>query len=250
MSADVKEEYEKLCSATSRLELEKSDAVSVRVFCKWSSNTQLLVYFSISLNFFWSSNRNHIVIFCLIFLVTEGSTLKGVLVGTFLIALISFSGLTSLTIYTISILNETGTEIDPKVSVITITCIQIIGSFIASIFVDYWGRKILLSASCFGSAVSLFSFATFAYLYKNDYSMTSFSWIPVTSMAIYIFSINAGICPLPFVIIAEMLPPKVRENEIVFPGRIFIAIWYCFTDSSYRFDDMFLSVRFVCLCKC
>lgn len=150
------------------------------------------------------------------FIVTDKDTIKGLSIGIFLIALALFSGIFSINAYSISIFNETGTEIDPTISAITVTLIQLIGSSITSVLVDRWGRRVLLSASCLGSAISIFGFATFAYLYKTDVVLTSFYWIPITTMAIYIFSNNAGILSLPFVIIAELLPQRVRFGKSCF----------------------------------
>lgn len=141
--------------------------------------------------------------------LVAGSTLKGILVGVFLCALAMFSGVFCVNMYSISIFNETGTYVNPTISAIIIALIQVVGTFVATILVDYWGRRKLLSSSCLGSAVSLISFATFAYLHQRNFVLTSFYWVPVTSMAMFLLSSNAGILPLTFIIIAESLPQKV-----------------------------------------
>lgn len=137
--------------------------------------------------------------------------MKGLILGILLVTLALFSGLFVINTYSISIFNDTGTQVDPKISAIIVAFIQLIGTSIVPVLVDSWGRKALLSASCLASSISIFGFATFAYLYKNDFVVTSFYWIPIITMAVYIFSNNAGLCSLPFVLIAELLPQKVRQ---------------------------------------
>lgn len=120
-----------------------------------------------------------------------------------------FGGVYCINMYSISIFTETGTYVDPRLSAISISVIQIFGTSAGLVFVDRWGRKKLLSMSCLGSAISLFTFAIFAYMNQSGYDLATFHWVPIASMGIYLFANNAGVLSLPFVIIAESLPQKV-----------------------------------------
>ncbi|KAJ6646779.1 Facilitated trehalose transporter Tret1, partial [Pseudolycoriella hygida] len=136
---------------------------------------------------------------------------KGLMIGILLIAISLFSGNICINAYSLSIFNEVGTEVDPTISAITISSLQLVGSFVSFILIDRYGRRILLSISCIGSAISIFSFATFAFLYKSDYELSSFNWIPTTAIGVFMISTTAGLNSLSFVIVAEMLPEKFRR---------------------------------------
>ncbi|KAJ6646777.1 Facilitated trehalose transporter Tret1, partial [Pseudolycoriella hygida] len=114
--------------------------------------------------------------------------------------------------YALSIFNEVGTEVDATISAITISSLQLFGLLVSFPLIDCWGRRILLSISCLGSAIAMFSFATFAFLYKSDYELTSFNWIPITTIGVFMISSIAGLVSLPFVIVAELLPEKATST--------------------------------------
>lgn len=63
-----------------------------------------------------------------------------------------------------------------------------------------------------GCAVCQIILATYIFLSTTtDIDVSAFKWIPVVSFSAMIFIAACGALPIPFVIIAEILPDKVQS---------------------------------------
>lgn len=51
---------------------------------------------------------------------------------------------------------------------------------------------------------------TYSYLSQQGYDLSHFNWVPVISLSFVIFISSTGIIPIPYIIIAEVLPQKVN----------------------------------------
>lgn len=76
--------------------------------------------------------------------------------------------------------------------------------------VDSVGRRPLLITSSVGSIIGLSAVGAFAYLHEAGMDLSAVDWLPVVSLSFVIFISNLGLVCLPFVMITEMLTPKVR----------------------------------------
>lgn len=122
------------------------------------------------------------------------------------------SGLIISMSYGASILKASGTHWDPNKSTIIMGFIQVIGTVCSSIIVDITGRKLLLTASLSGCTFGLSILG--GYMYCSDFgyeSIKSMNWIPVTSLSIVMLASTIGIAPLPFVVMTEVVPQKVKN---------------------------------------
>lgn len=77
----------------------------------------------------------------------------------------------------------------------------------------YWNIfvfiQILLTISCTGASLFLFTLATYSYFRKSGHDLSSFKWIPIMSLSLVILIASLGIISLPFVITTEIMPNKV-----------------------------------------
>lgn len=62
-----------------------------------------------------------------------------------------------------------------------------------------------------GVALGHTIFGTYTYLKVLDYEVSGFSWVPVFSFSFTIFIASVGIMGLPYLVIAEIMPPKLRS---------------------------------------
>lgn len=111
--------------------------------------------------------------------------------------------------YTGTIFQESGSNIDPNTSSIIVAAIQVVGVYLSTMLVDRVGRKTLLIISASGAAVALALLGTFSFLHEQEVNLMYFNWVPLVSFSFYVFISCIGVLPLPFVILAEILPPKV-----------------------------------------
>ncbi|XP_065084159.1 facilitated trehalose transporter Tret1-like [Ochlerotatus camptorhynchus] len=139
------------------------------------------------------------------------ATKKALLIGMVLVTLNQFSGCFALINYTANIFAEAGSDLDPNMAAIIVGGIQIIGSYVSTLVVDRFQRKVLYIATAFGSAIGLFAMGVHAYLKVSGYDVSAINWIPVASLSFVIFIAACGILPLTFVILSEILPQKLRS---------------------------------------
>lgn len=72
-----------------------------------------------------------------------------------------------------------------------------------------------MTFSCIGSSLFLLVLATYSYAKKSGFSdldFESLGFIPILSISLVILTASQGISPLPFVIVSELLPNKVRSK--------------------------------------
>lgn len=73
---------------------------------------------------------------------TENPARKAITIGIVLMFLNQFSGFFAMLTYTATIFEEAGSSLSPNVSAIIVAVIQIIGTYMASLFVERAGRKV------------------------------------------------------------------------------------------------------------
>lgn len=125
-------------------------------------------------------------------------------------ALNQCSGTFAIMNYTATIFHESGSDLSPNTSSIIVAVIQLLGTYVSIVLVDKSGRKILLIISAAGTSLGLVVLGTYSYLSKNGYDVTGFGMVPILSLSFVIFIASIGIITLPFVVIAEVLPTKIR----------------------------------------
>lgn len=122
------------------------------------------------------------------------------------------SGAYTVSNYAATIFEQTGSTFDPNVSSIVMGVLQVCGTITASQLMDRIGRKKLLLVSNSGAAISHTITGTFIYLSKSGYDVSAFNLLPVISISFFIFINAIGILPVPYVILAELMPQKVSKN--------------------------------------
>lgn len=136
---------------------------------------------------------------------------KGLAIGIFLMLLNQFSGALAIMTYTASIFERSGSDLSPHVSSIIVALVQLLGTLVSFSLVDNLGRKILLLISTIGTTLGLFSMGLFSYLQFAGVNLDHLQSLPILSLSFTIFLSSIGILPLPYVILAEVLPQKVSE---------------------------------------
>lgn len=114
--------------------------------------------------------------------------------------------------YTADIFKQSGSMIDEHMSAIIVAAIQIVGVYGSTNLVDRVGRKTLLIISTTGAFIGLASLGTYSYFKEIGYDLAEFNWIPLASFSAFIFISCFGILPLPFIVLAEILPAEVKTT--------------------------------------
>lgn len=149
-------------------------------------------------------------------------------------AINQFSGCFVLLNYSATIFRDSGSDIDPNISSMIMASIQCIGTYVATILVDKVGRKLLLMISVSATTIGLTAMGTYSYLDNLHFDLQYFNWVPVMSLSFVIFIASIGILPLPYIVLAEILPNKVKT-----------ASTRCVTVDLIGFSFVFFNCRYL-----
>lgn len=142
--------------------------------------------------------------------LTSVSAKKAITIGVVLVWLNQFCGCFAMLNYTANIFAESGSNLPPNMSAIIVGIIQLVGAYMSTFLVDRAGRKILFAISSGGTAIGLTCLGSYTYLKTLGVNMDGWTWIPIASFSFCIFIASWGVLTLPFLVIAELTPGKVR----------------------------------------
>ncbi|XP_063698303.1 facilitated trehalose transporter Tret1-like [Culicoides brevitarsis] len=125
-----------------------------------------------------------------------------------------FSGVFTVLQYTETIFSEAGSNLSPSTSSIIVAVIQLAGSYFATIVVERAGRRILLLASSYGSAICLGVMGAHSFLKENDFDVSSFAWLPLLCLSLLLFIAANGATTVSFIVIGEVFAQNVRGLAI------------------------------------
>lgn len=143
--------------------------------------------------------------------LTRAPGRKAITIGIVLAALNQFCGCFAMLNYTASIFGEAGSNMSPNMSAIIVGVIQLAGSYAATILVERAGRKFLFACSTIGTAMGLCTLGVYMMLKSWKIDVEDYNWIPICSFSFVIFIASWAILTLPFLVIGELLPMKLKE---------------------------------------
>lgn len=147
---------------------------------------------------------------CLLFCKTS-ATAKAVKIVAFLMIFRQMSGINAIIYYTVNIFEEAGTSLSPFTSTIIVGVSQVIFTYLSSVLVERTGRRVLLLLSEITIAICQIVLAVYFYLKQQQVNVKSFGWLPLVCITVYIGVFNLGFGPLPWVMMAELVPNKSKS---------------------------------------
>lgn len=173
--------------------------------------------------------------------------MKALTIGFVLSLLNQFTGVFIFLIYVGTILSKTGSILDANIAAILLGVCQVAGPLVSTYIADKMARKTLMIISLIGSVIGQLTLAIFSYLQDRNYNLTTFQWVPVTSLSFVVFIGSLGIVSMSPLCTLEILPRKVNSMAILqntFRSMLLILI---FPDSYTRHDihDDFVECIFI-----
>uniref|UniRef100_W4VS11 Putative sugar transporter n=1 Tax=Phaedon cochleariae TaxID=80249 RepID=W4VS11_PHACE len=126
------------------------------------------------------------------------------------------SGINAVMFYSQIIFEESGTTLNPEYCTIIVIFTQFLSSFLTPCIVDRYGRKLILLLSAMGMVVAEVPLGTYCYLKRRGASTELCAFVPVMSLAIFIVFFNMGFGPLPWTMLSELLPAKMKSVATAF----------------------------------
>jgi facilitated trehalose transporter len=124
------------------------------------------------------------------------------------------TGIDAIIFFCYEIFQESGTNISPNLSSITIGVVQVVGMLGAAFVIDRLGRRLLLLVSEIAVIISLASLGLFFYLSKYDAELrTTLGWLPLGSLMLFAVGFSIGLGPVPWIYL-EIMPTHVAGTEL------------------------------------
>lgn len=122
-----------------------------------------------------------------------------------------FSGIFIVVYYAVDIIKNAGITIDPYLGAVLIGLTRLFGTVVAAWASKRFGRRPLSIVS--GTGMTIFMGILSVYLIAKDrgYSMRDGGLTPVICVLMYIFTSTLGFLVIPFAMVGEVYPAKVKE---------------------------------------
>lgn len=114
-----------------------------------------------------------------------------------------------------SCLQAAGSTLDGNTNTIIVGIVNFASTFLATVLIDRFGRKVLLYISSVAMILSLTVLGTFFYLKdQTDTDVVPYGWLPLASFVIYVIGFSFGFGPIPWLMMGEILPGKFVETSL------------------------------------
>ncbi|KAG5684574.1 hypothetical protein PVAND_013799 [Polypedilum vanderplanki] len=141
----------------------------------------------------------------------QKSPRKALIIGIVLVMVNQLCGCFAFINYTADIFEASGSSLSPNQSAIIIAAIMVFGSGVSIWVIKRMTRKFLYSLSCAGTMIGLLLFGVYGTM-RSYYDLANFNWVSIVCMSFVIFIASAGLIPLTFIMLSEILPPRIRSS--------------------------------------
>lgn len=147
--------------------------------------------------------------------IKRKATQRAFLISFGLMFFQQFSGVNAVIFYTGDIFEAAGAALDSKDATIIVGAIQVAATFVSSLVVDKFGRKILLLGSDFFMALSGILLGVFFSIKDNALAdqdtIDRISFLPILALSVFLIVFSLGFGPIPWMISAEVYPAEVKS---------------------------------------
>lgn len=122
-----------------------------------------------------------------------------------------FSGIFVLIFYAVTIVQEAGVNLDSYLAAVIIGASRLIMTVVVSFVSRRYGRRVLCNVSGVCMTLSISGLTLYLTL-KHDHILTdaTYGWWPITALVMYILSSTVGFLTLPWAMIGEVFPVRIR----------------------------------------
>lgn len=172
-------------------------------------------------------------------LVRDRVTRKCFIICLVLISTQELSGFCAITFHLQMIFEAAGSKIGADFSALIVGSAIIISSFLAPLLVDKAGRRFLTITSCFGMCIAHILIGLFFYLHDlTSFSTKGIQWVPIFSLILYIFAFNFGICSVPWTLLSELFPSKVKQTASFSVSSLCWIVSFVMTSMFHNMNDI------------
>ncbi|EFN78457.1 Sugar transporter ERD6-like 8 [Harpegnathos saltator] len=122
-----------------------------------------------------------------------------------------FSGLFVVIYYAVDIIVSSGVKLDPYLGAVLIGFTRLVGSLLVAGVSRKYGRRIPSIVSGIGMAIFMGGLSVYLFLKDNGYDIADGGVIPAVCVLLYIFASTLGYLVIPFAMVGEVFPSKVKD---------------------------------------
>ncbi|XP_021940958.1 facilitated trehalose transporter Tret1-like isoform X2 [Zootermopsis nevadensis] len=143
------------------------------------------------------------------------SNIKPLLISLGLMFFQQMSGINAVVFYTVMIFEAAGSTLDGNTSTIIVGVVNFGSTFLATMLIDRFGRKVLLYISSVAMVLSLMVLGTFFYMKDHtDTDVAPYGLLPLVSSVVYVIGFSFGFGPIPWLMMGEILPGKFTQTSL------------------------------------
>ena len=125
-----------------------------------------------------------------------------------------FTGINALVYNTVMIFQLAGSTIDSHYATIIVGFVQLFFTILSGLFVDRFGRRMLLLGSAIVVSISLATMGTFFHIQASwgpEECSSRLGWLPLLALIVFFAAYSCGFANVPFIIMGEMFPVRYRS---------------------------------------
>ncbi|XP_077563220.1 solute carrier family 2, facilitated glucose transporter member 8-like [Haemaphysalis longicornis] len=132
------------------------------------------------------------------------------------------------------------TPIPASDCVIIMGAVQVLVNVVTMLLADRVGRKILLLSSTLTTSLSLMLLGYSFYLkqHHEETFLASYSWLPLAAMVLFFITLGTGLGPLPWVLLGELLPLRVKGFATGFCTAFSFGYTFLLIKEFYRLQEL------------
>ncbi|CAH1713038.1 unnamed protein product [Aphis gossypii] len=135
---------------------------------------------------------------------------RGLYLGLGVMVFMQFTGCNTVIFYATTIFNATGSSISSNASTVIVGIMAVLSTYVSTLVVDKWGRKILLLYSVVAMGICTFFIGGFFYAKDHNYDVSSIGFIPLLSLCVFIILFSVGFGPIPWMLMGEIFPAQIK----------------------------------------
>ncbi|XP_063975008.1 facilitated trehalose transporter Tret1-like [Diachasmimorpha longicaudata] len=182
-------------------------------------------------------------------------TIKGFLIALVLLPGQQASGNPVVFAYSATIFQLSGSSLSPNTSAIVLGAVQLAASFLPTMMIERFGRRVLLLFSCGGMAICHWLLGLFLLLQTWHYDLWFCRWAPIMLLCLFTTFYSIGLGPLAYVVVSEVLSSETRAvvNSMAMTATWIIAFlvvkgFPLLAESSIGSYGCFFAFGFSCTC--
>ncbi|KAG7171458.1 Facilitated trehalose transporter Tret1-like 13 [Homarus americanus] len=137
--------------------------------------------------------------------------LLAILFSSLVLMLKEMCGFIVFSIYIVYIFQQAGVGISLCWSSVFVGLTRLVCNLTASLILHKAPRRLLLMAGCSLIFISVTAIGIFFYLQSGGYNVSRLSWLPMTSLLVFMVGYAGGVGPTSWIVAMEVLPGPVRS---------------------------------------